>query len=168
MPVNANDLGPAGIEQKMKRPALESAERLMVELARNVARNVADHETHDLLVDAALASVDALAYAAVHVGRRKAARGKRRKIDERARGRQRMEAVCAPLEVVLDHSLAAQPRRPLLDQFAPGIGARVLDGARVIRVRRDFTEHVVVAERDVAPPLYPQRLARNLDRGALF
>src|SRR5687768_8719240 len=60
-------------------------------------------------------------------------------------------------EILLDEALPAPyPARALLRQLAPWIGARVVEGARIERVRSDGAVHVVMAQRDVIPPLRPQ------------
>jgi len=57
---------------ELQRPALVFAERFVVQLAQNVARNVADHESHNLVVDPALKIVYGLANRLVERSRRQA------------------------------------------------------------------------------------------------
>ncbi len=68
------------------------------------------------------------------------------------RGRQEVELPLVRREVVLDHALAGQLHGALLAQLAPHVRARVLHRPGVVHVRRELPVHVVVPERDVAPP----------------
>ena len=62
-----------------------------------------------------------------------------------------MKAMHAGGEVVLDDSLPRHPGDALLVQLAPRVGARVVNGARVVRVRLYLPVDVIVAEGDVMP-----------------
>src|SRR2546423_1233391 len=62
---------------------------------------------------------------------------------------------------------AREGRRPgdaLLVQLAPRVDARVVDGARVVRVRLYLPVDVIVAEGDVIPLGCSEVLQRDLDR----
>src|SRR5687767_12629909 len=102
-----------------------------------MAGDVAYDETHDLLFNAFRALLDRVANGDIELGRREAARRNRRQIHESARGIERVEGVDAPLEIELDEPLSRQTADPLLDQLAPRIRARVVNGAGVVGVRRD-------------------------------
>src|SRR5450759_3119321 len=53
-----HDLGTARVEVELQRLALVFAERLVIKLAQDVAWNIANHQPHDLLVDAAFEIVE--------------------------------------------------------------------------------------------------------------
>ena len=56
----------------MQRLPLVVAQRLVVEIAQDVSRYVADHEPHDFFLDAALAVVDRIPDRLIERGRREA------------------------------------------------------------------------------------------------
>src|SRR5665647_1288658 len=67
-----------------------------------------------------------------------------------------MKLVRSRGQIVLDESLSADSLTvdallALVVNFAPDVGARVLDRARVVRVRRYLVIDVVVAQRDIIP-----------------
>ena len=86
-------LGPPRIEMKVKRLPLVVAQRLVVEIAQDVAGNIADDEPHDLVVDAALAAVERVANRFVERCRRETGAGQWGEVDPRAGRRQRMKRV---------------------------------------------------------------------------
>jgi hypothetical protein len=55
--VGSDDFRTASIEMKLERLSLVFAERLVIELAQNVAWDITYNESNDLVVDAALAPV---------------------------------------------------------------------------------------------------------------
>ena len=57
MPRKPHDFWPARIEMKVQRPTLEFAQRFVIEIARDVTRQIADDEPHDLILDPATAPV---------------------------------------------------------------------------------------------------------------
>src|SRR5439155_11005044 len=83
--------GTPHVELEVERPALPVANHAVVELTRDVTREIANQETNDLVVDSAHAALDGLADALVQLGRRKPARRDGRKVDQRSRRGQRMK-----------------------------------------------------------------------------
>src|SRR5688572_30552641 len=154
----------------MHRAALELADFPVVEIAQDVTRTVAHDQSHDLVVDAAVALVD---YAADHVAKLRGGETlgvDRRKIDNAPRERHGVELVKASIEIALDESLAPLlpvfPRE-LLVHLTPDVGARVLERAAIPRVRRDLVIDVVMSQRDVIPLFDRQVLDAHFIRRAI-
>src|SRR5689334_22622137 len=92
---------------EMKRAALELAQRLVIEIAGDVSRQIANDEPHDLVLDPTTAITDRGRDALVDFGHGQPARGDRRQLDERPRRRQRVKGVRAALEILLDDPLSS-------------------------------------------------------------
>src|SRR4051794_2197416 len=58
--LRTHDLRSPGVQMEMKRLSLVLPQRLVIELAQDVPRNVAHHQADDLLFDSALAVVERL------------------------------------------------------------------------------------------------------------
>src|SRR4051812_49647403 len=69
---------------EVQRPALVLAQRLVIELAQNVARDIPYHEPHDLFVDPSITSVERVTNRLVERGGRQTGAGERRGIDPAA------------------------------------------------------------------------------------
>ena len=52
------DLGTTGVEMEVQRPALVFAQRLVIQLAEDMARHIPHDQTNDFLVDSILAPVE--------------------------------------------------------------------------------------------------------------
>ena len=140
---------------KTQRAALVFADRLVIELARDVPRNVPHREAHDLVVDAA----DARARRWRGSGRSMsdATRLRRvdlRQLDQRPRRGQRMK-FCSPVTRSRSTNPFPGVAVALLALSPHVFDARVVDRAAEVCVRFDLAIHVVVAERDVVPPRVP-------------
>jgi hypothetical protein len=144
-------LGPPRLELEVEGAPAVLAQRLVVHVAHHVARHVLGHEAHDLVVDAAGHGLDRGAHRAVELPRVHAGGAQRGELHQLARAADRVEGVRAGDEVALDDPLARDARLRLVAQLHPRAEARVVDGARVVRVRLDLAVHVVVAEGDVVP-----------------
>src|SRR6185437_1994875 len=127
--MQAEGLRTALRDLEVERAPLQLADCLVIQLACDVARQIANGEPHDLVVNAAIARADGRPDAFVDVGRGEAARADRRQIDQRTRRRQRMEGLASGLEVPLDEALARKLADAFLVQLAPRIGAGVVDRA---------------------------------------
>jgi hypothetical protein len=167
-PVRAKYLRAPRIQVKVQRAAPVSAQRHMIQLARDVPRDITYNEAHYLLVDPAGARLHGGPDRGVEVDRCHPASGERRQVDESANPGKRMECVLSTFEVELDEPLPRHPKLLLLYQLAPRIRACVLDRTGVEGVRCDLAEHMIVAERDVIPRAGIEVLVRDLHRRPLL
>ena len=103
--VGAARAAAAGIEKKMQCTALELANLAMVEIAKDVARNVPYDQAHDHIVDSTVACAPPATDCVAQLGCRRR-RPERWKIDDASRRESLWKRVLACLEIVLDESLS--------------------------------------------------------------
>ncbi len=137
----------------MKRTPLELADLAMVEIAQDVTRNVANDQPDDSVIDPAFTCVDRRDDGFAELRGGESFASYLGNVDYASRKRYRMKAMLARSEIVLDEPLARNVFRALVIHLAPHIGARVLDRARVERVRRDLVIDVIMTQRNIVPLL---------------